>query len=310
MSLPDPSRRRTGPFRTLPARVALFVALVALAAPPALRAAPGTGIDLAAAADAFAQAQALCTEDAGVLWARMLCGPVLLVEPASGAAVGNRPDLSGVLTAADGIAVFAGRLPDGLPRDERILVWDNVRWAQLAWPLPADPAQRRQLLGRELWQRLRDELRLPDQAAPASHLDDDAVARRQLQREWRALARALANRDRPGRLQRAVGQAWSARQARHARIGLLAADAERGQELIEGLGEYTGLLLSGREDPHAWLVRALRRPAGAAPLATDFAHRSGPAWALLLDHAGPAWRIHIRPDTDLAAEAYRAITGS
>ncbi|MBX3726514.1 MAG: hypothetical protein KF823_11440 [Xanthomonadales bacterium] len=300
-----PSDRRSGPARGALASVLL---LLAASTPLVPLAAPAQAIDTRAAAEVFDQAQALCTEDAGVLWARMLCGPLLLVEPGTGAAVGNRPDLSGVLAAKHGTAVFAGRLPDDLPRGERILEWDNVRWAQLAWPLPADPLDRRQLLGRELWQRLRNELRLPDQAAPASHLDDDPAARRLLQREWRALARALAHRDRPERLHRAVQQAWSARQARHARIGLLAAEAERGQELIEGLGEYTGLLLSGREDPHAWLVRALRRPPGTQPLATAFAHRSGPAWALLLDHAGVVWRVHVRPDADLAAQAHQAIT--
>lgn len=154
MSLTSPCFRRPCPFRSLPARVVL---LATLAVSPALQASPDRRIDLAAAADAFAQAQALCTEDAGVLWARMLCGPVLLVDPDSGQAVGNRPDLSGVLAPVAELRVYSGRLPDGLPRDERILEWDNVRWAQIAWPLPGEAADRRQLLGREMWQRLRDE---------------------------------------------------------------------------------------------------------------------------------------------------------
>src|SRR5690348_14150986 len=64
----------------------------------------------AKAGAAFAERQAICGRDAGQLWGRSLCGPMLLIDPESRQLVANQAGPG--LTAQDG--VFVGRLPDGM----------------------------------------------------------------------------------------------------------------------------------------------------------------------------------------------------
>lgn len=72
---------------------------------PAADAAP----DPAVAEHVFAEARRLCEAEAGALWGRSLCGPVMLVDPADAGVVASHADAGGVLVRLG--AVYTGTLP-------------------------------------------------------------------------------------------------------------------------------------------------------------------------------------------------------
>jgi len=257
--------------------------------------------DLAAnvvgAREALAGFEQACAAEAGVLWGRSLCGPMLVVDPATREAVANTADGDGVL-AADG-EHFVGLVPAELGLANTALVWSGTRWSMVLWPLPEDEEVRLQLMLHEAWHRIQDELGLPAQGSDNSHLEE-ASARVWLRLEWRALARSLeaCGPDRVAALQDAL----AFRAERH-RLFPGSAGTEAVLELNEGLAEYTGVRAARRDQAEAVAVGALRAADRKRNLTRSFAYASGPAYGLLLDELCPAWRDELTPDSDLGVLA-------
>jgi hypothetical protein len=276
---------------------AFLVACALAAGVPAIRAAePAIPVDAARAA--FSEAATLCAADGGRLWGVDLCGPMLLVDPATRAAVASQADAQGALRDAGG--VFAGVLP--ADQDvAKAAEWGGVRWIPLYWPLPPESGERATLLMRESFRRVRPALALPaPHAADTSHLDT-LDGRYLLQLEWRALAKALEAQNERG----ARSAAEDALRFRHERRQLYpgAADAETALELDAGLAEYTGVIL-GNATPGARLSavqRELAQHAEDADFEPAFARASGPAYGLLLDRFAPGWQRRLGADADLGA---------
>jgi hypothetical protein len=262
-------------------------------APPATPP-PTPSIDIAAARRAIADATRLCTADAGRLWGASLCGPVLLVDPATRDAVASRT----ATTFAEHEGVFVGRVPDTLTVANTALDWNGTRWIVLLWPLPDDHAARGRLLMHESWHRVQDSLGLPA-SNPSVALLDSKDGRIRLRLEWRALAAALRARDEAS-LKRAVHDALAFRTWRRA-LGADEAHDENALELNEGLAEYTGRRLGGEADPTSDLVADLADAENADSFVRSFAYHSGPAYGLLLDRAKPDWRTHLDAHADLGA---------
>jgi hypothetical protein len=288
------------------------------AVPPA--AAPaGAAIPLGEARDRFAEAAALCAADHGLTWGRTLCGPMMVVDPASRAVVANQADAERRLVAQGG--VFVGVLPDGENAANTSVTWAGVRWIQLRWPLPADRAQRAMLMMHESFHRLAEQLPIQRATSVANAHLDAPDGRYYLQLEWRALTAALRA---PTEAERrtAIGDALAFRQARRSRFPGSAPE-EDGLERNEGLAEYTGVVV-GLRDPAARVdaaVRDLGHGAEVRSFVRSFAYATGPALGLLLDRYAPGWRARIaelaslsdalaaavdapRPDAGRAAAAY------
>ena len=66
--------------------------IVALGCTPAPRQDSAGAIDPTAAATYFEEFDELCRSDGGELWGVSLCGPILLVDPATRAVAGDRAD--------------------------------------------------------------------------------------------------------------------------------------------------------------------------------------------------------------------------
>jgi len=250
-------------------------------------------IPLAAAREHFAQAARLCAADAGRLWGVSLCGPMMFVEPRSRALVANQPDSRGALREQDGL--YVGELPASETVANTAFTWSGVRWIQLAWPLPEDPAIRAVLLMHESFHGAQGSGRLPQgREADNAHLDS-LDGRYLLQLEWRALSRALESGT-SSRARAALRDALLFRARRHA-LFPDSADAERALELNEGLAEYTGIRLglpAGREQA---AQRGLSLHAGDPGFVRTFAYATGPAYGLLLDRWSPSWRDSVNATT-------------
>ena len=277
---------------------------------------------LAAAADAppfepaqakawFAEALRQCQADGGKLWGASLCGPIMLVDPATRRVIANQADAQGLLKPEQG--VFVGRLPDDVSFANSSLDWAGVRWAQMGWPLPADGGQRRVLMAHESFHRIQPQAGLaPPRELPNDQLDT-LEGRYLMQLEWRALAKAVAAGDDKTRRAHA-GDALLFRAARYRHFPEARA-SERSLERNEGLAEYTGIAI-GAVSPveRAKLTgEDLVSHVSAPSFVRSFAYATGPAYGLLLDRYLPAWRQRIRtPDvglSDLLADALGATSG-
>ncbi len=264
----------------------VLVAALALATTPARAAIP---LDQALAI--FQQAQAICDRDAGSLWGRGLCGPMLLVDPNDLSIVANQADKGGVLKASG--PVFVGALPPSEILADTPMEWSGTRWTELRWPLPDDPDRRHVTLAHELFHRIQPEVGMTRPDGGNQHLDT-LEGRYLLQLEWRALARALQAPTAAGR-RAAVADALMFRHERY-RLYPDAAKEEANLETNEGVPEYTGVKL-GLTTPSARTAYALRDLSAfleAPTFVRSFAYATDAAYGLLLDRADPAWLGKVR----------------
>src|SRR5579871_2587537 len=206
----------------------------------------GQTIDHNLARQYFDEAHGICSRDAGQLWGKSLCAPMIFADPRTHTVVANQADAESRLKPQDG--VFSGKLPDEIDIANTAIEWAGVHWTMVAWPLPETPIVRARLMAHELFHRLQDDLGLPAANPGNAHLAK-LEGRIWLQLEWRALQQALARPEAPAaERRRPIEDALLFRLRRRALFPK--ADAEERQlELNEGLAEYTGYKLRGTADP-------------------------------------------------------------
>lgn len=260
-------------------------------------------IPLDAAARAFREAEEAALADDGKLWGHSLLGPILLADPATRAVVANQPDEQEALDEREG--VFTGTLPPEVGIANTSVEWSGVRWAMVMWPLPENRYARTRLLLHESFHRLQPALGHGGGDPLNAHLDTEA-GRTWLRLEMRALAEACVRRE--GERRRALEDALVFRAHRRA-LFPEAAVREASFERNEGLAEYTGLALCGLPQ---WVLadraaQKLERDETAASFVRSFAYATGPAWGVLLDELGVAWRPTIGPASDLSARMAAAL---
>jgi hypothetical protein len=262
---------------------------------PTLDQAMAGSIDLAKAAQYFREFERLCTEDGGRLWGVSLCGPVLLVDPGTRMAVGNRADSGGVLESRAG--VFVGELPARLGIANTATDWNGTRWTMLIWwSLSKDRTRRMRLMAHESFHRIQPDLGLDTHGEVNAHLDT-AGGRFWMQMEWKALEKALLSEGDARR--KAVVDALTFRTVRHEEFPK-AAGREIPLEIFEGLAEYTGMRLAGfpNEQVVSSMMAKIEEETG---FVRSFAYVSGPLYGFLLDGSGTEWRKAIDRETDLGA---------
>lgn len=274
-----------------------IVALLMIAGLQVARA-QSQSIDPTRAEQYFDEARKNCEGDAGKLWGKSLCGPMLFADPGTRAIVGNQADAEARLTRQKG--VFVGTLPAEINIANTATTWAGTRWTMVMWPLPESPTARARLLMHESFHRIQEELGLPAMNPPNAHLGT-LEGRVWLRLEWRALQQALARPDAfPAERKLAVEDALVFRLRRRA-LFPKAAEEERELELNEGLAEYTGYKLRGTAD--AATVEAVMGRLGSAEsemaFSRSFAYVSGPAYGLLLDLAKVPWRKGLTSKSDL-----------
>jgi hypothetical protein len=240
-------------------------------------------------AQALREADAICRGDNGALWGVSLCGPILLVDPATRSVFANQAGGEKLLKPEGD--VFVGKLPEQINIANTAVDWAGTKWTMVMLPLPEEPHQRAALLAHEMWHRIQGEIGLPPSGATNDHLDT-RDGRYWLQLEWRALAAALQA---AGPARKEAAQDAMLFRARRRELFSDAAKTEREMELNEGLAEYTGAKLSGAPDPARFVVeRELKDAPAKNTFVRSFAYATGPAYGLLLDDTGGDWRKEVR----------------
>jgi hypothetical protein len=270
--------------------------------------------DARVAARALQEFARVCEADGKLLWRTSLCGPTVLVDPHTRAAIANRPDPGGSFRKEGD--VFAGALPEQFTPANTSIRWKGQDWATIMLPLPADPFQRLALLAHESFHRIQRGIGLSASDAPSPHLDTEA-GRIWLRLELRALARSLRSEGAGGR--RSAADAMLFRIYRY-RLFPGAEEMEAAMEKQEGLAEYTGVFVALRETGED-IGREARRVEAyedSNALARSFGYATGPALGLLLDRYAAGWReraasaslssllvsaLNVEAPQDLASEA-------
>jgi hypothetical protein len=234
----------------------------------------------------FEEATKLCERDAGRLWGVSLCGPMVIVDQATGTRATSRPEPEGPPPRFSGFA-------DGP------VSWGGLRW--FAWPLSMlsanDAEIRQQVLLHGLFHRIQPELGLMTEDGFNEHLDT-LDGRFWIQLEWRALRRAVESSG--SRRAEAIADALAFRRERH-RLFPGAADNERRDEIREGLASYTGIAAWANSPADAARAAAAALAGGESQPAFvgNFEAHSGPAYGVLLDDLLPGWRRQVRSTSDL-----------
>ena len=259
----------------------------------------------AAAADAQVQAQVagryfkevttLCERDAGRLWGRSLCGPMVIVDQATATRATSQPEPEGPPPRFPGLV-------DGP------VLWGGVRW--FSFPLHMLPEKdadvRQQILLHGLFHRIQPELGFITDDGFNEHLDT-LEGRIWMRLEWRALRRALesSGSDRA----EAIADALAFRSERR-RVFPGAADNERRDEIREGLASYTGIAAwaNSPADARRAAASALAGGEESPAFVGNFEAASGPGYGVLLDDLLPGWRRQVRSTSDLGEMLASATT--
>lgn len=260
------------------------------------------GIDLDQARLYFNEVHHLGAIDGGKLWGRHVDGPMFFVDPQSRQVVANMRDSAGLFHEQNGVWVGTLSL-DQSPANTSI-VWAGRRWSMVMWPVSDSRYGRGRLLMHESFHRIQNDLGLPA-SDRANNQFGTAEGRIWTRLEWRALVDALLRSGEERK--QALTDAMTFR-ARRESLSLTAGDDERALELNEGLAEYTGYSLSGL--PHSALYDRIAVNLAQSEQQDNFARAfpyvSGPAYALLLDATGQAWRKRLNAKSNIAEMAANA----
>ena len=234
----------------------------------------------------FEEATKLCERDAGRLWGVSLCGPMIIVDQATGTRATSLPEPGGPPPRFQGLV-------DGP------VSWGGVRWFSFPqWMLPdKDADARQQVMLHGLFHRVQPELGFMTDDGINEHLHT-REGRIWMQLEWRALRRAVES---SGSEQAdAIADALAFRRERRLRFPG-AADNERRDEIREGLASYTGIAAwaDSPADAHRAAASALAGGEAQTSFVGNFEAASGPAYGVLLDDLMPGWRRQVRSTTDL-----------
>jgi len=232
----------------------------------------------------FEEATKLCERDAGRLWGVSLCGPMVIVDQATGTRATSQPEPEGPAPRLSGFA-------DGP------VSWGGLRWFSFPlYMLPENDADaRQQVMLHGLFHRIQPELGFITDDGFNEHLDT-LEGRVWMQLEWRALRRAVESSG-SDQLE-AIADALAFRRERR-RLFPGAADNERRDEIREGLASYTGVAAWASSPADAKRAAAAGLAGGDWSFVGNFEAASGPAYGVLLDDLLPGWRRQVRSTSDL-----------
>lgn len=246
------------------------------------------------ATTAFKDLNEALQKENGQLWDHSLQGPILLVNRNTRAIIANEKDNSGELSKRG--ALYVGKLPEDINISNTAFDWNGKRWTMVALPLPETKAKRLNLLIHESFHRIQpligfDSLR----EAQCAHLDSKE-GRILLKLELEALKKALISDD--PRIH--IKNALLFRQYRY-QLFPEAKRKENSLELNEGLAEYTGSMLSGRNnsDLKNHFISEIDRFYALPTFVRSFPYFTMPVYGYFMQQPDKKWNLRINENTNL-----------
>jgi hypothetical protein len=230
------------------------------------------------------------------LWNLDIYGPVLLVDPGSRKLYANYPDSAGVLKM-DG-KIYSGFLHVSINIANTAIKWNGRSWAMIMLPLPDDTKDRLNLLSHELFHRSQPSLGFHMLNVENNHLDK-RDGRVYLRLELEALRQAMTAKT----IDETHSHLANALFFRKTRYSLFpgAATSENLMELNEGLAEYTGTIMSGRNDIETviYLEKRLIEFQNNPTFVRSFAYITTPLYGIILQRSDKYWNRNITDATNL-----------
>lgn len=230
------------------------------------------------------------------VWNRDLYGNILLVDPVTRQLYSNNPDLNNVLKLDHDI--YQGRLSDDINIANTSVQWGGKVWAMIMLPLPDDKYERVNLSVHELFHTAQTSLGFAQNNNESKHLD---------QKEGRIFLRMELEA-----LKKAIIATTSNEQKKHLSNALMfrkhrnllfqgSNDIENQLELNEGIAEYTGFVMSGRNKEQAKLhfVSNLETFIENPTYVRSFAYTTTPIYGYFVSLKNKYWNHEISAKTNL-----------
>jgi len=238
----------------------------------------------------------LATKKHSSLWAMDIYGPLILINPDTREIYANEPDSIGLLTKNG--SVYAGILPDNLNFANTAIDWGGKRWAMVMLPLSEDRYERVNLLSHELYHVVQPKLGFNLFNASNNHLDQKE-GRIYLRLELEALEKSIFSNDRAER-KKHLTNAFIFRKYRNI-LYPQSSVSENKLELNEGIAEYTGQVISGRnkEQAASYLDKSFDKFMSSPTYVRLFPYYTTPAYGFLLKAKNKNWNKQISAETNL-----------
>lgn len=230
------------------------------------------------------------------LWDMDLYGALILINPNTGEIYANEQDSAGTLVKNG--AIYKGILPENINFANTAIDWNGKRWAMVMLPLPKDRYERINLLAHESFHRVQPELGFTMDNAENNHLDEKD-GRIYLRLELEALEQCLLSSNNEQQREH-LTNAFIFRKYRN-NIYPQSVASENLLELNEGIAEYTGQVISGRNEMQAveYLSMCFKRFVSNPTYVRSFAYQTVPAYAFILRKKQKDWNRKIKTDTNL-----------
>lgn len=233
----------------------------------------------------------------GKLWNHQLYGPLFFVNPENRTIIANEKDSKGILTKNG--AIYTGVLPNEINISNTAFDWNGKRWTMVKLPLSNDYNKRLSLLTHELFHRIQPEVGFANLKEESCDHLDKIDGRIYLKLELEALKKALDKDDKLGQKGH-IKNALFFRAYRH-QLFVNAKAYENSQELNEGLAEYTGTILSDRNDINlkAHYVQAIEHLYEVPTFVRSFAYITMPVYGYYMQQKDETWNLEISKITNL-----------
>ncbi len=243
----------------------------------------------------FKNLKNLLKADNGKFWSENLYGPILLIDPETRTFVANQNNKSETFKKIG--SIYIDTLPKELNIANTAINWQDERWTMVMNPLSDDNFTRNNLLIHELFHRLQPSIGFANLSEKSNDHLDTFEGRLLLKLELEALKKSLEtegstqkNHLKNALTFRAIRQDNEAKKT-----------AENSLEINEGLAEYTGLMLSGRNDKQIQkhLINSINDFYQNKTFVRSFAYQTIPVYGYLLTLEKENWQHNIDKDTNL-----------
>ncbi|HFK5568627.1 TPA: hypothetical protein ACG0AO_000408 [Elizabethkingia meningoseptica] len=238
------------------------------------------------------------------LWNKDLYGGILLVTPKSRQVYSNESDAKNSLTPHQDI--YTGTLPGNINIANTSVQWNGKTWAMIMLPLSKDKYDRINLLAHELFHTVQSSLGFPQGNKESNHLDQKD-GRTYLRLELEALKKAVLS-DSQKEQRKHLTNAFMFRKYRNI-LFPGSNETENQLELNEGLAEYTGFVISGRNKEQAKqhfsdnINSFLKNPT----YVRSFAYNTTPVYGYLLSQKDKYWNQKVTANSNLTDVFIKAL---
>lgn len=238
------------------------------------------------------------------LWNKDLYGPMILIDPKTREFFASEPDSEGILKY-NGTTLYSGVLPATVNIANTAINWGGKRWAMIMLPLSQNKENRINLLAHESFHRIQPSLGFSLNNAENNHLDQKE-GRIYLRLELEALKQAVRSNSEK-EIKRHLTNALIFRKYRNT-LYKGSETTENLLELNEGIAEFTGLIVSGRnkDQTRSYFLNGIEGFMKNPTFVRSFAYYTTPVYGYLLYHKDPDWNKKIDSKTDLTGYFIKA----